>query len=200
MRSSEGVALVATPQTPRGDRVVVLPLLKGSRGVLVDMEENRERPQQGVVVAVGPGGVGPETGRPITVSAKVGELVTYGRYAGLAFEASAPGSPRGAVDVIVMRDTEILLAQAPDTFELEMHDEDPGKVHLAGLTCDLCPRVGGEEGVMRLREIGRFDPAAPLQPEETVSPAQFIEGVSQGAYGADAQHQLERIESAIAPV
>lgn len=168
MRSSELLALVSTPQQPRADRVVVLPLLKANRGALVDMEDNRERPQYGVVLAVGPGATGPETGRFVPVAAIPGELVTYGRYAGLAFEASAPQSPRGAVDVLVMRDSEILLAQAPDTFVLHMHDQDPGKVHLAGLICDSCPKTSSEARLHALRDVAGFDPVGSTESQRAL--------------------------------
>lgn len=125
--------------TPRGDRVLVLPLMAANPsldGLIVLPEStNRERPMQGIVLAVGPGGVGPETGRPVTVTAQIGELVAFGRYAGLDFEVSGP---QGQVKILIMRDTEILIARAPGTFELVVHEHNPAKMHEKGFVCDIC--------------------------------------------------------------
>lgn len=140
------------PQTPRGNRLLVLPLVKARTGTLIDMEENREQPEKGVVLLVGPGGVGAETGRPIPVEARIGELICYGKYSGLKWEVTGP---KGPVKVFVMRDTEVLLAQPPETVDLIVHDGDPQKIHETGLTCEHCPKVGGEAGLDRLQAIGR---------------------------------------------
>lgn len=150
-------------QFPRGNRLLVLPLVKAGSSILIDMEENREQPEKGLVIAVGPGGVGPETGRPISVDSTTGELVAYGKYAGMKWTIrhEVNGS---AIDlpVFIMRDTEVLLAQPAETLDLVIHDHDPRKIHETGLTCEHCPRVEGETGLDRLRAIGKGeDPDAP---------------------------------------
>lgn len=146
---------------PRADNLIVLPLLKASSSFLIDTSENREQPERGLVLDVGPGGVGPETGRPVTVISQRGELVCFGRYAGMAWEI--PG-PKGPVKVLILRDAEVLLAASPETIEMVIHDDDPRKMHEAGLTCEHCASATGEEAVNRLRAIaGGKDPDAPAE-------------------------------------
>jgi len=127
---------LALHERPRGDRIVVLPLAPARTGLIVDAEANRDKPERGIVLAVGPGGVGAETGRDIPVLSQVGELVTHGKYAGMAFEVTGP---RGALRAIVMRDCEVMLSQAPGEYEVEAHDGDPRKMHLVGQLCADCP-------------------------------------------------------------
>jgi len=124
-------------EKPRFDRIVVLPLLKASTNLIIDMEEGR-LPERGIVVALGPGGTAPETGRTVEVVARVGELVRYGKYAGQDFEVDTPNGP---VKAIIMRDCEVLLAQEPGTYELEIHDGDFRKMHLKGHVCEHCPKA-----------------------------------------------------------
>lgn len=141
---------------PRGAGLFVLPLLEARRGLLIDMEENRERPLKGIVVAKSDGGTAPETGRPLEILSNVGDLIDFGKYAGLAYHLEGPpgtdGQPR-LIKAYIMRDTEVLASQPEGTYDLTIHDDDPGKMHLAGLTCELCPKVDGFEGVERLRAI-----------------------------------------------
>lgn len=124
---------------PRYDRIVVLPFVQATQtqsGIIVT-DENREKPEQGIVLAVGPGGVAPETGRPITVVSTKGEIVTYGKYAGLKFEV--PGPDGKALPVFIMRDIEVLAARRAGSVELEIHNDDLRQVHEKGLTCEHCP-------------------------------------------------------------
>jgi co-chaperonin GroES (HSP10) len=158
-------------QLPRGNRLLVLPLVKAGSSILIDMEENREQPEKGLVIAVGPGGVGAETGRPITVDSTVGELVAYGKYAGMKWTIrhEVNGS---AIDlpVFIMRDTEVLLAQPAETLDLVVHDDDPRKIHEAGMTCEHCQKIDGELGLERLRAIGKGeDPDAPATVEDAIA-------------------------------
>lgn len=148
-------------QSPRGAGLFVLPLLEARRGIIIDMEENRERPLKGVVVAVSAGGLAPETGRQVEILSKVGDLVDFGKYAGLAYQFDGPdGNP---VKAFIMRDSEILASQPEGTYDLTIHDGKPGLMHLAGLTCEHCPRETGEAGVNRLRDIAAGkDPDAAL--------------------------------------
>jgi co-chaperonin GroES (HSP10) len=143
-------------QIPRGNRILVLPLVKAGSTMILDMEENREQPEKGLVLEIGPGGVGAETGRPIPVDASIGELVAYGKYSGLKW--SIPHELRGQrfdLSVFILRDTEVLLAQPAETLNLVIHDDDPRKIHEAGLTCEFCERPEGEASLERLRAIGR---------------------------------------------
>jgi chaperonin GroES len=67
---------------PLADRVVIKPLEESEqmRGGLYIPDTAKEKPQQGEVVAVGPGKV--EDGKRIDMELKVGDKVLYGKYSG----------------------------------------------------------------------------------------------------------------------
>ncbi|MBN1155459.1 co-chaperone GroES [candidate division KSB1 bacterium] len=68
---------------PLADRVVIKPvdLEEKVQGGIIIPDTAKEKPQQGKIVAVGPGKVS-ETGEKIKMEVKVGDLVLYGKYAG----------------------------------------------------------------------------------------------------------------------
>jgi chaperonin GroES len=68
---------------PLADRVVVKPLEEAEqmRGGLYIPDTAKEKPQQGEVVAVGPGKLS-EEGKRIDPDLKVGDRVLYGKYSG----------------------------------------------------------------------------------------------------------------------
>lgn len=68
---------------PLSDRVIVQQLEEEERtagGILLP-DTAKERPQQGKVIAVGPGRVNDE-GKRLEMSVKVGDKVVYAKYAG----------------------------------------------------------------------------------------------------------------------
>ncbi|MDX1393389.1 MAG: co-chaperone GroES [Gemmatimonadota bacterium] len=69
--------------TPMADRVVVEPLeeTEEMRGGLYIPDTAKEKPQQGSVVAVGPGRLN-DDGERIPMEVSVGDRVLYGKYAG----------------------------------------------------------------------------------------------------------------------
>jgi len=72
---------------PLGDRVVVKPTTKEEvtkSGIIVP-DTAQEKPQEGDVLAVGPGRV-LENGQRIPMEIKEGDRVVYGRYAGTEFK------------------------------------------------------------------------------------------------------------------
>jgi len=75
---------------PLGDRVVIEPLEKDvetfAGGKLVLPDTAKEKPQQGKVLAVGPGRRD-EDGKRIPMDVKVGDTVVYAKYAGTTFKA-----------------------------------------------------------------------------------------------------------------
>lgn len=82
---------------PLADRVLVEPAaaeLKTAGGIIIP-DTAKEKPQKGVVVAVGNG----KKDEPITV--KVGDTVLYGKYSGT--EISVEGK-----DYLIMRESDIL--------------------------------------------------------------------------------------------
>lgn len=67
---------------PLGDRVVVRPLeeTEEMRGGLYIPDTAKEKPQQGEIVAVGPGRY--EKGARVPMDLSVGQTVLYGKYSG----------------------------------------------------------------------------------------------------------------------
>jgi chaperonin GroES len=67
---------------PLADRVVVQPLETTEdmkRGLYIP-DTAKEKPQQGEIVAVGPGGI--EKGERVPMELEVGQIVLYGKYSG----------------------------------------------------------------------------------------------------------------------
>ena len=71
--------------TPLADRVVIRALEESEqmRGGLYIPDTAKEKPQQGEIVAVGPGRF--EKGARAPVDVKVGDLVIYGKYSGTPY-------------------------------------------------------------------------------------------------------------------
>lgn len=67
---------------PLADRVVILPLedTEEMRGALYIPDTAKEKPQQGKIVAVGPGRF--EEGERVPMELKTGQTVLYGKYSG----------------------------------------------------------------------------------------------------------------------
>ena len=67
---------------PLADRVVILALeeTEEMRGGLYIPDTAKEKPQQGEIIAVGPGRV--EKGEKVPMELKVGQKVLYGKYSG----------------------------------------------------------------------------------------------------------------------
>ena len=69
---------------PIGDRVVVRPLEKEQvtkSGIVIPDTASGEKPQEGVVIALGKGGIGKDSVNP-SEFLKVGNKVLFGKYAG----------------------------------------------------------------------------------------------------------------------
>ncbi len=86
---------------PLADRVVVKPLEaeEKTKGGLYVPDTAKERPQQGEIVAVGPGRVS-DDGKKIPMEVKVGDKVLYGKYSGT--EVTYDG-----VEYLIMRESDI---------------------------------------------------------------------------------------------
>jgi chaperonin GroES len=86
---------------PLADRVVVKPLEaeEKTKGGLFVPDTAKERPQQGEVVAVGPGRVS-DDGKKIPMEVKVGDKILYGKYSGT--EVTYDG-----VEYLIMRESDI---------------------------------------------------------------------------------------------
>jgi chaperonin GroES len=86
---------------PLSDRVIVRPLEAEEKtaGGLYIPDSAKEKPQQGEIVAAGPGKVG-DDGKQIPMEVKVGDKVLYGKYSGT--EVSTGGE-----DLLIMRENDI---------------------------------------------------------------------------------------------
>jgi len=87
---------------PLADRVVVKPSEPEEkvRGGIIIPDTAKEKPQQGEVVAVGPGKIS-DSGELIKMEVKVGDKVLYGKYSGT--EVTVDG-----IDYLIMRESDIL--------------------------------------------------------------------------------------------
>jgi chaperonin GroES len=87
---------------PLGDRVVVKPTPKEevSKGGIVIPDTAREKPQEGEVLAVGPGRID-DNGKRIEPEVKVGDKVMYAKYAGTDIKEDDE-------ELVILRDSDIL--------------------------------------------------------------------------------------------
>ena len=86
---------------PLGDRVVIKQLVaeETTKSGIVIPGQNKEKPQQAEVVAVGPGGM--VDGKEVKMEVKVGDQVIYSKYAGT--EVKLDGE-----EYIIVRQNDIL--------------------------------------------------------------------------------------------
>jgi chaperonin GroES len=87
---------------PLDDRIVVEPTEaeeKTAGGILLP-DTAKQKPQQGKVIAVGPGKLD-DSGTRMTLAVKVGDTVLYGKYSGSDVEVNGK-------ELKIMRETDIL--------------------------------------------------------------------------------------------
>ena len=74
--------MTSTKVTPLSDRVVVRAMeeTEQMRGGLFIPDTAKEKPQQGEIIAVGPGKY--EDGKLVPMTVKIGDKVLYGKYSG----------------------------------------------------------------------------------------------------------------------
>jgi chaperonin GroES len=87
---------------PLHDRIVVkrIEAEEKSRGGIIIPDTAKEKPQQGEVVAVGPGGRD-EAGKLIPIDVKVGDRVLFGKWSGT--EVTIDGT-----EVLIMKESDIM--------------------------------------------------------------------------------------------
>ncbi|MEA3375938.1 MAG: co-chaperone GroES [Chloroflexota bacterium] len=94
-----------TDLKPLADRLVVEPLEKDvetfAGGQLVLPDTAKEKPQQGKVLAVGPG-ARDEAGNRIPMDVAVGDTVVFAKYAGTPFKTDE------GKDVLLMKESDVL--------------------------------------------------------------------------------------------
>ena len=87
---------------PLADRILVLRIEdeEVKKGGIIIPDTAKEKPQQGKVIAVGPGAVG-EDGKRIAMDVKKGDLILMGKYSGT--EVKIDGE-----EYIIMREDDVL--------------------------------------------------------------------------------------------
>jgi chaperonin GroES len=86
---------------PLGDRVVIKQLVaeETTKSGIVIPGQNKEKPQQAEVIAVGPGGM--VEGKEVKMEVKVGDKVIYSKYSGTEVKLDDE-------EVIIVRQSDIL--------------------------------------------------------------------------------------------
>jgi chaperonin GroES len=88
--------------TPLGERIVIKPMEQETqtRGGILLPDTAKEKPQEGEVVAVGPGRPS-DDGTRIPMELSVGDKVIYSKYAGTEYED-------GDEEYLIMRESDVL--------------------------------------------------------------------------------------------
>ena len=88
--------------TPLGERIVIKPTEQETqtRGGILLPDTAKEKPQEGEVVAVGPGRAA-DDGSRIPMELTVGDKVIYSKYAGTEYED-------GDEEYLIMRESDVL--------------------------------------------------------------------------------------------
>ncbi len=97
---------MAVKLEPLGDRIVVKPLPRDevTKGGIIIPDTAKEKPQEGEVVAVGPGRVSDE-GKRIAMEVAVGDKVVYNKYSGTEFKIDD-------VEYMILRESDIIAKRA----------------------------------------------------------------------------------------
>ena len=87
---------------PLSDRVVIKRVEEENRtvGGLIIPDTAKEKPSQGLVVAVGPGGRD-EDGKAVTMTLKEGDKVLFGKWSGTEIKVAGE-------DLLIMREADVL--------------------------------------------------------------------------------------------
>jgi len=100
---------MAVKLKPLADRVLVKPIEREevTKGGIVLPDTAKEKPQEGEVLAVGPGRLS-EDGKRIPLDVKVGDIVIYARYGGTEIKIEDE-------ELIILRESDILAKKAKPT-------------------------------------------------------------------------------------
>ena len=88
--------------TPLADRIVIRPneAKEEMRGGIIVPDTVKEKPQEGEVVAAGPGRVN-DDGERLAMTVKVGDVVLYSKYAGTEYKD-------GDDELLIVRESDVL--------------------------------------------------------------------------------------------
>lgn len=94
---------------PLGDRVIVKPIEKEevSKGGIILPDTAKEKPQEGELVAVGPGKLR-DDGTRVAMDVKVGDRVIYAKYAGTEVEVDDE-------KLLIMHESDIMAKEPRET-------------------------------------------------------------------------------------
>ena len=97
---------MAVKLQPLADRVIVRPIEKEevTKGGIVLPDTAREKPQEGKVLAVGPGRLS-EDGKRLAMDVKVGDVVVYAKYGGTELKVDGE-------ELVILRESDILAKKA----------------------------------------------------------------------------------------
>ena len=92
--------------TPMADRLVVKPIEKEevTKGGIVLPDTAREKPQEGEVLAVGPGRM-TDDGKRVAMDVKAGDIVIFARYGGTEIKVDGE-------ELMILRESDILAKKA----------------------------------------------------------------------------------------
>ncbi|MBL7209911.1 MAG: co-chaperone GroES [Dehalococcoidia bacterium] len=98
---------MAAKLQPLGDRVVVKPVPKEdvTKGGIVLPDTVKEKPQEGKVIAVGPGRL-TDDGKRIAMDVKIGDVVIYAKYGGTEIKEDDE-------ELMILRESDILAKRSP---------------------------------------------------------------------------------------
>jgi len=93
---------MVTKLTPLADRLIVKPIEREevTKGGIYLPDTAKEKPQEGEVVAVGPGRLS-EDGKRIAMDIKVGDIVIYTKYGGTEVKVDD-------AELIILRESDVL--------------------------------------------------------------------------------------------
>ena len=93
---------MAVKLQPLADRVIVRPIEKEevTKGGIVLPDTAKEKPQEGKVLAVGPGRLS-EDGKRIAMDVKMGDIVVYAKYGGTEIKVEGE-------ELVILREGDIL--------------------------------------------------------------------------------------------
>ena len=93
---------MATKLQPLGDRIVVRPIKREeiTKGGIVLPDTAKEKPQEGKIIAVGPGKLNDE-GKRQAMEVKKGDKVMYAKYAGTEIKLDGE-------ELLILRDSDVL--------------------------------------------------------------------------------------------
>ena len=93
---------MATKLQPLGDRIVVRPIKREevTKGGIVLPDTAKEKPQEGKIIAVGPGKLA-NNGKRLEMEVKKGDKIMYAKYAGTDIKIDGE-------ELLILRDSDVL--------------------------------------------------------------------------------------------